>query len=142
MDPFSTSVNVLTMLNIACESSIVLYKLLRGMRTAPIEIACYCTLLKGLNQTFSTLGTLHSEETIRLQLSRDFPQRLGGCLVELQNIQHKIQVSMFRMQDGLLRKSWEMIKWSISSEASLGKCFARLQMYYMEFSMELHGAQL
>lgn len=142
MDPFSTAVNVVTILNVACKSSMLLYNVFCGIRGAPAEINHYCAILEGLNHTFSALNTLCSTKDLEITLSDGFPSQLASCLTDLKFVRTKLQKSGTRLRESAVRRSWERVKWSISSEVWLEKFFARLQMYHINFDMELSLAQL
>ena len=142
MDPFTSLVNVLTILSAAGQTSIYLYDFFRNIRGAPKEVSRYCSLLEGLGHTFSTLHSLYSDDSIRLVLSGDFSSRLGICSRDLQAIQVKIQKSDCRFKDKASLRKWERVKWTIFSKSWLEKFFSRLQLYHVDFAMERHCAQL
>jgi hypothetical protein len=145
MDPFSAAVNVLAVLNTASRASFLLYKVFCGIRDAPTEVKRYANLLEGLSRTFSALHAIHSEDSVGLalsELSGNYSSRLLDCSADLQAVHAKLQRSSLRMKDSPIRKGWERVRWPISSESWIEKFFARVQMYHIQFSLELSCAQL
>ena len=137
MDPFAASVNVLTVLDITCRSSFLLYRILRGIHDAQAELDRYCTVIENVGLALSALQTLHSEEDITAMFSANFKRQLEACLCDLQKAHLKLEKTSMLMHDTPFRKGWERVKWTLFSENWLEKFFARLQTYNIAFSMEL-----
>lgn len=142
MEPFSASVNVLTVLMAASKSSFALYKFFRSIHDAPVEIQYHCNLLRGLSYIFSTLKELQCEGHNCLEISDGFILRVADCLTDLGAVYARFEESERGIKHSQIRGTWEKLKWAVNSESRLDKFFHRLQIYHTEFGLELDIIQM
>ena len=142
MDPVSATANVVAIVGIACKSCQALRTFVRGINEAPDDIRQYCATLRSLESTLKCIKSLIADPAIGPHLLRNVGTSLEECSIEVQSVDSKCRKAQEAMQKGKIRNGVTRIGWHLSGEHSLERFFARLQRWYMVFSLELSTLQM
>ncbi|KAH6642480.1 hypothetical protein C7974DRAFT_409034 [Boeremia exigua] len=143
MEPVSSVASILTLLAAAGSTCDFVYNFMLNIREVPEEIHSQAIKLRCLHQSIAALLAIYSHRAISpdLQLGHIFENSFREFLLEVKDLENRIQKSSTLVKSSRTQRVWERLTW-LSSDRQLRKFYNSLDDWVRIFSMEVQTTQM
>ncbi|OAL49194.1 ankyrin [Pyrenochaeta sp. DS3sAY3a] len=143
MEPISSAASILTLLAAAGSTCDFVYNFMLNIREIPEEIHSQATKLRCVHQSITALLAIYSHKDISpdWQLEPIFETNFRDFLLEVKDLENRIQKNSTLMKSSRTQRVWERLTW-LSSDRRLRKFYNSLDDWVRIFSMEVQTTQM
>lgn len=137
-DPLSATGSIIAVFALAAQSCEVLCKFIRSFNEATEDLEHHIATLQALKSTFARISELEQDSTNSEWVRQLLSSRLQECLLELKAMEEFVKPLYDELRNGKARRTWIKTKWAgANQKQKVERFMARIESYYMTFSLEL-----